>query len=127
MQTLEIMTGKCIPGLILALMEVTVFILITVFVFRIPFHGSIPFLYLSLTVFIISMIGIGLSISSIALNQQQGMLGIMTTLLPATLLSGYSAPIENMPGWLQPLTYADQLGYIMLRTKGLFLKANPPL
>jgi ABC-2 type transport system permease protein len=127
MQPLEIMTGKSIPALILALMAVTVFILITVFVFRIPFHGSIPFLYLSLTVFIISMIGIGLSISSIALTQQQAMLGIMTTLLPATLLSGYAAPIENMPGWLQPLTYANPLRYIMVVIKGVFLKDMPPL
>jgi ABC-2 type transport system permease protein len=126
MQPLEIMAGKSIPALILALMEVTVFILITVFVFRIPFHGSILFLYLSLTVFIVAMIGIGLSISSIAVTQQQAMLGIMTTLLPATLLSGYAAPIENMPYWLQPLTYANPLRYIMVVIKGVFLKDMPP-
>ena len=124
---LEIMAGKSIPALILALIEVTVFILITVFVFRIPFHGSVLFLYLSLTVFIISMIGIGLSISSIALTQQQALLGIMTTLLPATLLSGYAAPIENMPDWLQPLTYANPLRYIMVVMKGVFLKNMPPV
>ena len=124
---LEIMAGKSIPALILALIEVTIFILITVFVFRIPFHGSVPFLYLSLTVFIIAMIGIGLSISSIAVTQQQAMLGIMTTLLPATLLSGYAAPIENMPNWLQPLTYANPLRYIMVVMKGVFLKDMPPM
>jgi len=123
----EIMAGKSIPALILALIEVTIFILITVFVFRIPFHGSVPFLYLSLTVFIVAMIGIGLSISSIAVTQQQAMLGIMTTLLPATLLSGYAAPIENMPDWLQPLTYANPLRYIMVVMKGVFLKDMPPL
>jgi ABC-2 type transport system permease protein len=124
---LEIMAGKSIPALILALVEVTIFILITVFIFRIPFHGSVLFLYLSLTVFIIAMIGIGLSISSIALTQQQALLGIMTTLLPATLLSGYAAPIENMPDWLQPLTYANPLRYIMVVMKGVFLKDMPPL
>jgi ABC-2 type transport system permease protein len=124
---LEIMAGKSIPALILALIEVTIFILITVFIFRIPFHGSVPFLYLSLTVFVIAMIGIGLSISSIALTQQQALLGIMTTLLPATLLSGYAAPIENMPVWLQPLTYANPLRYIMVVMKGVFLKDMPPL
>jgi ABC-2 type transport system permease protein len=124
---LEIMAGKSIPALILALIEVTIFILITVFIFRIPFHGSVFFLYLSLTVFIIAMIGIGLSISSIALTQQQALLGIMTTLLPATLLSGYAAPIENMPDWLQPLTYANPLRYIMVVMKGVFLKDMPPL
>lgn len=124
---LEIMAGKSIPALILALIEVTIFILITIFVFRIPFHGSVPFLYLSLTVFIIAMIGIGLSISSIAVTQQQAMLGIMTTLLPSTLLSGYAAPIENMPDWLQPLTYANPLRYIMVVMKGVFLKDMPPM
>jgi ABC-2 type transport system permease protein len=127
MRPLEIMAGKSIPALILALIEVTIYILITVFVFRIPFHGSVTFLYLSLTVFVIAMIGIGLSISSIALTQQQALLGIMTTLLPATLLSGYAAPIENMPNWLQPLTYANPLRYIMVVMKGVFLKDMPPV
>src|SRR5260221_1834581 len=113
MQPLEIMAGKSIPALILGLIEVTIFILITVFLFRIPFHGSVPFLYLSLTVFITAMIGIGLSISSIAVTQQQALLGIMTILLPAVLLSGYAAPIENMPSWLQPITYGKPLRYML--------------
>ncbi|HZC35587.1 MAG TPA: ABC transporter permease [Chthoniobacterales bacterium] len=127
MQPMEIMAGKSIPALILGLIEATIFILITVFVFRIPFHGSVPFLYLSLAVFITAMIGIGLSISSIALTQQQALLGIMTVLLPAVLLSGYAAPIENMPDWLQPLTYANPLRYMMVITKGVFLKDMPPV
>ena len=126
MQPLEIMVGKSIPALILGLIEATIFILITVFLFRIPFHGSVPFLYLSLTVFITAMIGIGLSVSSIAVTQQQALLGIMTILLPALLLSGYAAPIENMPGWLQPVTYANPLRYMMVVTKGVFLKDMPP-
>jgi ABC-2 type transport system permease protein len=127
MQPLEIMAGKSIPALILGLIEATIFILITVFLFRIPFHGSVPFLYLSLAVFITAMIGIGLSISSIAVTQQQALLGIMTILLPAVLLSGYAAPIENMPSWLQPITYANPLRYMMVVTKGVFLKDMPPL
>jgi ABC-2 type transport system permease protein len=127
MQPLEIMAGKSIPALILGLIEATIFILVTVFIFRIPFHGSVPFLYLSLTVFITAMIGIGLSISSIAVTQQQALLGIMTIMIPATLLSGYAAPIENMPAWLQPVTYANPLRYIMVVIKGVFLKDIPPL
>jgi ABC-2 type transport system permease protein len=127
MQPLEIMAGKSIPALILGLIEATIFILITVLVFRIPFHGSVPFLYLSLTVFIAAMIGIGLSISSIAVTQQQALLGIMTVMFPALLLSGYAAPIENMPAWLQPITYANPLRYIMVVIKGVFLKDMPPV
>jgi ABC-2 type transport system permease protein len=127
MQPLEIMVGKSIPALILGLIEATIFILITVFLFRIPFHGSVLFLFLSLTVFILAMIGIGLSVSSIAVTQQQALLGIMTVLLPALLLSGYAAPIENMPAWLQPVTYANPLRYMMVVTKGVFLKDMPPV
>jgi ABC-2 type transport system permease protein len=127
MQPLEIMAGKSIPALILGLVEATIFILVTVFIFRIPFHGSVLFLYLSLAVFITAMIGIGLSISSIAVTQQQALLGIMTVMFPALLLSGYAAPIENMPGWLQPITYANPLRYIMVVIKGVFLKDMPPV
>jgi ABC-2 type transport system permease protein len=127
MQPLEIMAGKSIPALIFGLIEATIFILVTVFIFGIPFHGSVPFLYLSLSVFVTAMIGIGLSISSIAVTQQQALLGIMTVTIPATLLCGYASPIENMPDWLQPITYANPLRYIMVVIKGVFLKDMPPL
>ena len=95
-------------------------------VFHVPFHGSMLFLYLSLTVFITAIIGIGLSISSIAVTQQQAMLGMMAVILTATMLSGYAAPIDNMPDWLQPFTYANPLRYIMIVIKGVFLKDMPP-
>ena len=127
LRPLEIIAGKGIPALILALIEVTIFIFITVFVFHVPFHGSMLFLYLSLTVFITAIIGIGLSISSIAVTQQQAMLGMMAVILTATMLSGYVAPIDNMPDWLQPFTYANPLRYIMIVIKGVFLKDMPPL
>jgi ABC-2 type transport system permease protein len=127
LRPLEIIAGKSIPALILALIEVTIFIFITVFVFHVPFHGSMLFLYLSLTVFITAIIGVGLSISSIAVTQQQAMLGMMAVILTATMLSGYVAPIDNMPDWLRPFTYANPLRYIMIVIKGVFLKDMPPL
>jgi ABC-2 type transport system permease protein len=122
MQPLEIMAGKSIPALIFALTDATVFLLIAMFIFRIPFHGSLPLLYLSLTMFITAMIGIGLSISSIAVTQQQALLGMFTVMMPALLLSGYASPIENMPDWLQPLTYLNPLRYMMVIMKGVYLK-----
>src|SRR5260221_9621244 len=111
--------------MILGLIEITIFVVRTVFLFRRPFHGSVPFLYLSLTVFITAMIGIGLSISSIAVTQQQALLGIMTILLPAVLLSGDSAPIEKNPRWLQTINYTHPLLYMMVVSKSVFFKKNP--
>ena len=122
---LEIMAGKTIPAFILALAEATIFVLVAVFIFRIPFRGSIPLLYGSLIVFVASVVGIGLAISSVVATQQQALLGIFTFLMPALLMCGYTTPIENMPGWLQPFTYANPLRYMMVIVKGLFLKRLP--
>ena len=122
---LEIMAGKTIPAFLIALVQATLFILVAVFIFRIPFHGSLLLLYASLVVFISAIVGIGLSISSIAMTQQQALLGSFFFLMPALLTSGYASPIENMPGWLQPFTYANPLRYMMIIVKGIFLKDMP--
>jgi ABC-2 type transport system permease protein len=122
---LEIMAGKTVPAFILALAEATIFVLVAVFIFRIPFRGSIPLLYASLIVFVASVVGIGLAISSVVATQQQALLGIFTFLMPALLMCGYTTPIENMPHWLQPFTYANPLRYMMVIVKGLFLKSLP--
>jgi ABC-2 type transport system permease protein len=121
----EIMAGKTIPAFLIALTQATLFIMVAVFIFRIPFHGSLLLLYASLIVFISAVVGIGLSISSIATTQQQALLGLFLFLMPALLMSGYASPIENMPGWLQPLTYANPLRYMMIIVKGVFLKDMP--
>jgi ABC-2 type transport system permease protein len=122
---LEIMAGKTIPAFILALAEATIFLLVAVFIFRIPFRGSLPLLYGSLIVFVASIVGIGLAISSIVATQQQALLCIFTFMMPALLMCGYTTPIENMPNWLQPFTYANPLRYMMIIVKGVFLKSMP--
>lgn len=121
----EIMIGKIVPAFFLALFDATVFVLVAVFIFRIPFRGSLPLLYLSLMVFVSSVVGIGLLISALCSTQQQAMLGTMSVMMPALIMSGYMSPIENMPGWLQVITSVNPLRYIMVVVKGLFLKAMP--
>jgi len=51
------------------------------------------------------------------------MLGTFVFMLPAVLLSGFATPIENMPTWLQPVTHLIPLRYMLVNTRGLFLKA----
>jgi ABC-2 type transport system permease protein len=125
LRPIEIMIGKVVPAFLLALFDATIFILVAVFVFRIPLRGSVPLLYLSLIIFVSSVVGIGLLISAICATQQQAMLGTMMVMLPALVMSGYTSPIENMPGWLQPVTYLNPLRYIMIIAKGIFLKDLP--
>jgi ABC-2 type transport system permease protein len=125
LRPVEMMIGKMIPAFFLALFDATLFVLVAVFIFRIPFRGSLPLLYLSLIVFVSSVVGIGLLISTFCSTQQQAMLGTMSVMMPALIMSGYMSPIENMPGWLQVITWANPLRYIMVVVKGIFLKAMP--
>jgi len=79
--------------------------------FRIPFAGSFVTLYATLTLFVLAAVGIGLLLSSVVATMQQGMLFSFVILMPFTLLSGLTTPIENMPKALQYFTLLNPLRY----------------
>ena len=73
-------------------------------------------------IYLAAVIGIGLFISSLAKTQQQAVLGAFVFAAPAILLSGFAAPVENMPDWLQTLTLADPLRHFEVIVLGVFLR-----
>ncbi|HQT47128.1 MAG TPA: ABC transporter permease, partial [Acidocella sp.] len=75
MRPLDILLGKSIPGLIIGMVEGSVIILAAVFWFNVPLYGGLLQLYLGLLLFVFSVTGIGLMISSLAATQQQALLG----------------------------------------------------
>ena len=121
----EIIVGKTVPAMVISMVEGFVIVTVGVLVFQVPFTGSVLLLSISMFVFVCSTIGIGLFISTLANTQQQAMLGTFLFMSPALILSGFATPIENMPSWLQPVTYANPLRYYLIISKGLFLKALP--
>lgn len=121
----EILVGKTVPGIIVGMFEGTVMLVAGTLILGVPFTGSILMYFFSLLIFVSSISGVGLFISSLSATQQQAMLGTFIFMLPAVLLSGYATPIENMPTWLQPVTYIIPLRYMLVISKGLFLKAMP--
>ncbi len=125
MQPMEIVIGKIIPGIIVGVLEAILLLCVGVFLFQVPFTGSIILIFLSLLIFIASIGGIGLFISSLSSTQQQAMLGTFIFMVPSVLLSGFATPIENMPTWLQPVTYLIPMRYMLVISKGIFLKAMP--
>jgi ABC-2 type transport system permease protein len=125
LQPIEILLGKAIPAIIISLAEGTIIVLFAIFVFQIPFTGSLAILYFSLFVFVTAIVGIGLFISSLSNTQQQAILGTFVFMSPSVLLSGFATPIENMPTWLQHCTYIIPLRYMLVISKGQFLKAVP--
>ncbi|MGD9638005.1 MAG: ABC transporter permease [Alphaproteobacteria bacterium] len=121
----EILIGKTIPAIIVSMVEAFLIWLISVFIFKIPFLGSLFLLFFAILIFILSIVGVGLFISSISKTQQQSVLGTFIFMVPATTLSGFASPVENMPLWLQKLTYINPLKHLLITIKGLFLKDMP--
>jgi len=108
--------------LVLAMGSAGMLIGVAVFIFGIPLTGSLFLLLGSLALFLLSVIGVGLFISSLAITQQQAVLGVMLVLPPSALLSGFATPVENMPDWLQVLTVINPIRWFIAIIKGLFLR-----
>ncbi len=118
----EIMLGKAIPALVLATCSAVMLIGITIFFMGIPLQGSFFLLLAALDLFLLSIIGVGLFVSSLSLTQQQAILGVILVMPPFTMLSGFATPVENMPDWMQWLTVANPARWFMVIVKGIFMK-----
>ncbi|WP_457571476.1 ABC transporter permease [Desulfovulcanus sp.] len=118
----EILLGKAVPAVILGFSEGVLMITMLVFVFRLPFTGSLVILFAAMLLFLVAIVGVGLFISSLAKTQQQGFLGAFTYMVPAVLLSGFATPIENIPEWLRWVAYLNPLQYMISISRAIFLE-----
>jgi ABC-2 type transport system permease protein len=118
----EILIGKAMPGLIVGVGEASLIIAVTVFWFKIPLVGSLAVLYPALVIYVLSIIGVGLMISSFSATLQQALLGAFLFIVPAVILSGFSTPIANMPQFMQALTYLDPMRYFLTIVRRVFLE-----
>jgi len=117
-----IMAGKIVPALLIAFGQATLIAIAAVLVYGVPFHGSVLLLYFSMLFFGLALAGFGLFISSLCETQQQAFLGVFSFMVPAVMLSGFVAPIENMPLIFRCLAWIDPLSHFIVIVKGLFLK-----
>jgi len=125
LRTHEILIGKLLPPLMIGLVHITIYVLAALFIFEVPLRGSLLLLYGSAVFYLAALVGLGLFISSLSATQQQAILGAFLVMVPATLLSGFATPIDNMPAWLQPVTLIDPLRYFLVIVRGAFLKSLP--
>jgi ABC-2 type transport system permease protein len=119
-----IFIGKAVPALIVAAFQAGIIITGGVFGYGIAFRGSLLVLYGGLVAYVAALIGVGLLISSVCSTQQQAFLGVFLFMMPAILLSGYVTPVDNMPSWLQTLTWANPVRHFVQIAKSVFLKAS---
>jgi len=122
LRPMEILAGKTIPALCVGFIEATVIEAIAVIAYGVPFVGHVALFNVGIVLFVLSAIGIGLVISSIAKTQQQAILGVFLLLSPFTVLSGFATPIANMPQWCQLLTYVNPIRYMVELSRGVFLR-----
>jgi ABC-2 type transport system permease protein len=117
-----IMIGKAVPGMIVASIQGSIIAAAAVLIYGVPFTGSLWLFYLSMFCYGLSLVGFGLMISSVCSTQQQAFLGVFSFTVPAVVLSGYMAPVENMPRFFQIVSAGDPLRHFIVIVKGLFLK-----
>lgn len=120
----ELMVGKTLPFAMIGLADAIMIALIGVFWFEVPLRGNPLILLLGNVLFLMSSVGIGLFISTISSTQQQAQISTFFFMMPAFILSGFAFPLENMPEWLQTITYANPLRYFLIIIRGVFLKGN---
>jgi ABC-2 type transport system permease protein len=118
----ELMVGKILPYVFLSLFDTFTVIAVGHFWFGVPVRGSLVLIALLSALFLLSGLGIGLFASTIANTQQEAMLTVFMTLLPAIFLSGFFFPLQNMPKFLQFISYFIPLRYFLKIIRVLLLK-----
>ncbi|MBI3285409.1 MAG: ABC transporter permease, partial [Burkholderiales bacterium] len=117
-----IMAGKAIPGMLVAFTQGSFIAVVAHWIYGVPFSGSLALLATGMLAYGLALAGIGLFISSLSFTQQQAFLGVFCFMVPAVILSGYVAPVENMPPLLQMIAHLNPLTYFIQILKGVFLR-----
>jgi len=119
----EMVLGKMLAYFAVGLADAAIAVLVGVFVFEVPLRGSLPLLALSTCVFLFGALFWGIFVSAAAKTQLQAyQMGILSSFLPAFLLSGFVYSIETMPAVIQVITHVIPARYVVTILKGIFLK-----
>lgn len=117
----ELLASKAVVPILIGIFQGTLIFLISVFWFEVPLMGSILKIYAVMAVFVLAVVGLGLAISAYSKTMQQGLLIAFVTLVPMVLLSGLFTPVDNMPAWVQAITWADPLRFALLSVRRIYL------
>ncbi len=122
---LEVILGKLIPYFILGMGGLALSVAMALWLFDVPLRGSVWLLFATSAVFLITALGMGLFISTIAKSQfVAGQIAIIGTFLPAFILSGFIFDINSMPKIVQLITHVNAARYYVAILQTLFLAGN---
>jgi ABC-2 type transport system permease protein len=115
--------GKTIPYFAVSLVSGLGIVLVAMLLFGMPMSGSWTLLVLTLSLFLVGALGLGLLISSVAETQQVAFqVALLVSFLPTFMLSGFVFPISSMPYALQVITYVVPARYFLTALRAIVLK-----
>ncbi|HXF99725.1 MAG TPA: ABC transporter permease [Bacteroidota bacterium] len=121
----ELLLGKLIPFVVIGFVDALLVLAVAHYWFEVPLAGSVALLFGLSAIFLLTTLGLGLFISTIAKSQGQAMMiAQFFFFMPFIFLSGFTFPIANMPEWIQVLTYLIPLRYFLEIVRGIFLKGT---
>ncbi|WP_246707955.1 ABC transporter permease [Ensifer oleiphilus] len=121
----ELLAGKLLPYFLLGLASMTLCVLLAVFLFGVPFRGSVAALYALSATFLMPALGQGLLISAATKNQfLASQLALISAFLPAFLLSGFLFEINSMPTVIQWITFIVPARYLIPSLQTVFLAGD---
>jgi ABC-2 type transport system permease protein len=119
----EMVLGKMLAYFVVGLTDATITVIVGIFVFDVPLRGSILMLGVSTCVFLFGALFWGIFVSAASETQLQAyQIGILTSFLPAFLLSGFVYATETMPTVIRVITHVVPARYFVTILKGVFLK-----
>jgi len=122
---LQVIVGKVLPYIGLALLDGILVILFAVLHYGVPFVGSKWLLFFFGIIYIIAALSLGILISTLVRTQQVAMMAAQTTtMLPSVMLSGFIFEIKNMPQVLQYITFIVPAKHFLLIIRGIMLKGS---
>ncbi|WP_055435801.1 ABC transporter permease [Lacinutrix algicola] len=120
---IQVIVGKVFPYIFLSIINATVIVLLSIFIFKMPVQGSLILLGFESVLFIITALALGILISTISATQQTAMMiSLMGLMLPVILLSGFIFPISSMPLPLQIISNIIPAKWFIIIIKGIMLK-----
>jgi ABC-2 type transport system permease protein len=120
----EVMSGKVLPYILVGYIQVTLILLASHLLFKVPVYGNIPMLFVSAFVFIVANLAMGITFSTLAQNQLQAVQLSFFFFLPSLLLSGFMFPFRGMPQWAQSIGEMLPLTHFLRIVRGIMLKGN---
>ncbi len=118
-----LIAGKTIPYALIGLLDLTLVLAAGAVIFHVPLRGNLFLIFFAGALYLLTVLGVGLFISTLAANQQQAFMGAIFFILPAILLGGFLTPVANMPAWLRPVSAFDPVRHFVEILRAVLLKS----